>query len=54
MQLISKVNKVICFYYVLLIFSVNNNGLFLWKIKKSITINNSFQKILFDQKNIYT
>ena len=29
MQLISKVDKGICFYYVLLIFSVNNNGLFL-------------------------
>ena len=29
MQLINKVNKGICFDYVLLIFSVNNNGLFL-------------------------
>ena len=32
MQLISKFNK--AFYYVLLIFSVNMHGLFLYKIKK--------------------
>ena len=29
MQLISKCNKAICFYYVLLIYSVNMHGLFL-------------------------
>ena len=34
------------FYYVLLIFLVNILGLFLWKIKKGITITNAFQKIL--------
>ena len=30
----------------LLIFPVNMHGLFLWKIKKGITITNAFQKIL--------
>ena len=34
MQLISKFNKGIVFYYVLLIFSVNTHGLFLRKTKK--------------------
>ena len=33
------------FYYVLLMFTVNIDGLILWKIKK-ITITNAFQKIL--------
>ena len=34
MQLVSKFNRRVCFYYVLLIFSVNTQGLFLSKIKK--------------------
>ena len=34
------------FYCVLLIFLVNMLGLFLWKIKKSVSIANAFQKIL--------
>ena len=34
----------------LLIFSLNTHGLFLWKTKKCITITNSFQKIL-DESN---
>ena len=46
MQLIHKFNKGICFYYVLLIFSVNTHGFFLWKIKKGTTITNVFQKFL--------
>ena len=46
MQLISKFNKEICFCYVLLVFSVYTHGLFLWKIKKGITITNDFQNIL--------
>ena len=43
MQLISKFNKAICFYHVLLIFSVL---VVLLKDKKCITITNGFQKIL--------
>ena len=31
-------------------FSVNMQGLFLWKIKKGITITNAFQKILNESK----
>ena len=34
MQLISKFNKGIRFYYVFLIFTVNTHGLFLWNMKK--------------------
>ena len=45
MQLITKFNKGICFYYVLLIFSVNTHGLPL-KHKKCITITNAFQNSL--------
>ena len=45
MQLITKFNKGICFYYVLLIFSVNMHGLPL-KHKKCITITNAFQNSL--------
>ena len=33
-------------FYLLLIFSVNTHGWFLWKIKKGITIPNAFQKVL--------
>ena len=38
MQLINKCNKRICFYYVLLIFSVNTHELFFWKIKKVLQL----------------
>ena len=37
MQLITKFNKGICFYYVLLIFSVNMHGL-LWNIKNVLQL----------------
>ena len=37
-QLISKFNKGIRFYYVLLISSVNTHGLFLWIIKKTLQL----------------
>ena len=50
MQLISKSIKDLDFYYVLLMFIVNMIGLFLWKIKKGITITNAFQNIL-DESN---
>ena len=50
MQLISKFNKGILFYYVLFIFSVNIHGLILRKIKRGITITNAFQEIL-DEPN---
>ena len=40
MQLISK------FYCALLIVLVNMLGLFIWKIKKGVTITNAFQEIL--------
>ena len=36
MQLISKLNKKLILYYVLLIISVNTHGLLLWKIKHII------------------
>ena len=34
------------FYYVLLMFSVNIHGVFLWKTKRVLTITKAFQKIL--------
>ena len=43
-QLRGKSNKIICFYYVLLIFLVNMNGLFLWKIKKLLQSAMLFKK----------
>ena len=46
MQLIIKFDKEFVFRYVLLIFSVNTHGLFLWKIKRCITITNVFWKLL--------
>ena len=49
MQLISKFNKGIRFFYVLLMFLVNMHGLFL-KDKKGVTITNAFQSILNDWK----
>ena len=49
MHLISIIKEFV-FYYVLLIFSVNMHGLFLWKIKKGITITDAFQNIL-DESN---
>ena len=50
MQLISKVNKGICFDYVLLIFSVNNNGLFLWNTKKVLQLTILFKKFYLIKK----
>ena len=38
MQLRGKFNKGICFYYVLLIFSVNTHGLFLLKIQLQLLL----------------
>ena len=49
MQLISKFNKGICFYYVSLIFSVNAHELFLAQIRKVLQLL-AFQKIL-DESN---
>ena len=50
MQLMSKINKGIRFlFYVLLTFSVNTYGSFLWKIRKVLQFN-AFQKIL-DESN---
>ena len=49
-QLISNSIQDLDFYYVLLIFIVNMIGLFLWNIKKGITITNAFQNIL-DESN---
>ena len=49
-QLISNSIQDLDFYYVLLIFMVNMIGLFLWNIKKGITITNAFQNIL-DESN---
>ena len=50
MQLMSKINKGIRFlFFVLLIFSVNTYGSFLWKIRKVLQFN-AFQKIL-DESN---
>ena len=46
MQLISKFNKGICFLLCVLTFIANMHGLFLWKIKKGITITTDFQKVL--------
>ena len=44
MQLISKFNQGIRFYYVLLIFSINTHGLFVWKIKKVLQLLMLFKK----------
>ena len=44
MHLISKFNKGIVFYYVLVIFSVNTHGLFLRKIKKELQLPMFFKK----------
>ena len=44
MQLISKFNKGIRFYYVLLIFSVNMHGLFLQKTRKVLQLLMLFRK----------
>ena len=46
MQITSKFNEGFRFYYALLIFLVNMLGLFLWKIKKVVSIVNAFPKIL--------
>ena len=46
MQLISKFNRGLDFYYVLLIFLANMGGLFFCKDKKVLSIVNAFQKIL--------
>ena len=47
MQLISKLLiKKLGFHYVSFIFLVNMHRLFLYKIKKGLTIVNTFQKIL--------
>ena len=46
MQLVKNLIKDLGFYYGLLIFITNMLELFLWKIKKGITITNDFQKIL--------
>ena len=43
-------NEMYTHLYVLLVFSVNMHGLFLWKIKKVIKITNAFQEIL-DESN---
>ena len=48
MKLISTFNKVIRFFIMLLIFSLNTHVLFFLKIKKAITIANAFQKILHE------
>ena len=51
-QLISKSNKgihfllFVIFYYLLLFVICYKHGLFLWKIKKRITITNAFQNFL--------
>ena len=50
MQLISKFNKGIRFYYMFLTLLVNMDGLFLWNIKNVTTIANAFQSILNDSK----
>ena len=44
MQLASKFNKGICFF--IMYYWYFTHGLFLWKIKRGLTINNAFQKIL--------
>ena len=44
MQLISKSNKGIRFFYVLLIFLLNKHELFLWKIKKVLQLLMLFKK----------
>ena len=49
MQLISKFNKGLDFYYALLIFLANMHGLFPQKTKL-VTFVNAFQKILDDSK----
>ena len=48
MKLISTFNKVIRFFIMLLIFSLNTHVLFFFKDKKAITIANAFQKILHE------
>ena len=45
MQLISKFNKGICFFYVLLIFLVNMHGLLLWKMKKAQQLRMLFKNV---------
>ena len=50
MQLISKFNKGIGFYYMFLTLLVNMDGLFLWNIKNVTAIANAFQSILNDSK----
>ena len=50
MQLISKYNKGIRYLLCAIDFFSNMLGLFLYKIKKGITIVNSFQKILDSSK----
>ena len=46
MQVISKCNKSIDFYYVSTTFLVNMHGFFPLKERKGVTITNAFQKIL--------
>ena len=48
MQLISNLIRDLDSYYALLIFLVNMFELFLWKIKKGVSIVDAFQKLLDD------